>query len=272
MDSISKSKKRKISDFFTPLPKRIIRTQRTKDALAKDAAEKAAKDAAEKAAELSKPLTKNSSPVNATTQTVGTYKMNQMEEGKQFLAERIFNFEAQRIHGGFEMCSIADKRFDSENHISWQAIDYLQKIQEKDDGYYEWRLQHTPRLKHETLIVRSKYARMIDQMTQYGEDNPNEDFTKGMNSMVDDIIRAEESRLELYRYCFSSDDDGSDSDGDGETDSDEFNGSSDEPSNCPKRKKPIQPIDIINRLAHKMTDLRSERGMNDEGPKWYGID
>lgn len=237
----AQTKKRKISDVFSPIPKKVALTK---------SSNVGAKDISESAIETTSPLLKKTSLTDATTQTDGfQIEINSFEEGKKFLAKRIFNFEAFRIHQDYEICSIADFRFNSDDSISSQAINYLSKIQAKDDKVYKWREQDIYTRRHrencEKNVPRNRFAQMSDQMIQYGEDNPDEDFLEGMKLMADDIELAEKSRLGTNYWCDSEE--------------------------ARRKRKPWKstcPHDLINEVADKMTEIRVTKGKYDSGDKW----
>ena len=130
-----KNKKRKISDFFAPLPKKVIRTHRGNESKLKtDAGEQdvevkterkvpsnestISSDQASSSSELASvscgqasiSSEQASSSKSQSTQSDCFEIDSNGKEGLKFLAERINNFESMRIHGNYELCSIADKR------------------------------------------------------------------------------------------------------------------------------------------------------------------
>ena len=237
MEFQAQTKKRKISDVFSPIPKKV-------------ALPKNSNVATTDVSESTIPLLKNTSLTDAITQTDGfQIELNSLEEGKKFLAKRIFNFEALRVHRDYEICSIADIRFNGDDSISSQAIKYLSKIQAKDNKVYKWREQDIFTRRHrencEKNVPRNRLAQMSDQMTQYGEDNPDEDFLEGMKLMADDIELAENSRLGTNYWCDSAE--------------------------ARRKRKPWKstcPSDLINEVADKMTEIRVTKGKYDSGDKW----
>ena len=240
---LTKSKKRKISDFFAPMPTKVTRYQRhTKTTDIKTTEEPSPI-----------PLRKNVSPVNQGIQTDGVHEINSMKkEGLKFLVSRIASHEAKRATGNFKICSIADDHFflktagkeeweihsdpddgesdDSEYHtesyydgeryqedgdrvelgfLEDKSVEFLETIQEKDKTYRErWEETfHNYELKAEELSILPKNSASVDKMTQYGEDNPDEDFIKGVKYMAKEILRNERSRQEL-EFDESSDEEG----------------------------------------------------------------
>ena len=241
---LTKSKKRKISDFFGSMPTKITRYQRG------NVIRIGAKAVEEPVStEPQIPLRKNLSPVNQGTQTDGVYEINSMKkEGLKFLVARISSHESKRAVGDFKICSIADEyfflktegtedweidsdpedakndRFEDEryqeeyyranapdgvtpvyadhvelNFLEHKAIEFLETIQEKDKKYREtWEERiYNYRLDSEELSIPAKNSASVDKMTQYGEDNPDEDFFKGVKFMAKEILESESMRLNI---------------------------------------------------------------------------
>ena len=236
---LTKSKKRKISDFFGSMPTKITRYQRG------NVIRIGAKAVEEPVStEPQIPLRKNLSPVNQGTQTDGVYEINSMKKaGLKFLVSRVFNYETSRATGNHKMCSIADDHFflkpedekdeledkpcaydvsdddyedeyddsyeddyrsgadgfnDADahelNHPCYKALDYLTTIQEKDNKHRDkWEEKMTV-LRSEKLTLSSETSTKVDQMTQYGEDNPDEDFFEGAKFMAIKILENESER------------------------------------------------------------------------------
>ena len=207
---LTKSKKRKISDFFGPMPTKVTRYQRDQKVGAK-ATEKPV------SAEPQIPLRKNVSPVEQGTQTDGFNEINSMKkEGLKFLVSRISSYEAKRATESFKPCSIADEHFflktegteewESENekkryfirilgyqedfeaiidadcnelgYLNYKSIEHLDTIQQEDQKYREPWEEHISHydLKSEKLPTPITNSALVDKMTQYGDDNLDDDF------------------------------------------------------------------------------------------------
>ena len=182
--------------------------------------------------------TKASKTINQGTQTDGVYEIKSMKkEGVKFVASRIYNYEAKRATGNFEICCIADDHFflgsqdekvenkldviqktitkliagskrraqvpmidiSSPEALSEQACMLFVEIQSKDKKEYERWEEHISNyeFKCEELTLPSENATMMDKMTQYGEDNPDEDFSEGIKFMAMKILESESERLDI---------------------------------------------------------------------------
>ena len=139
-------------------------------------------------------------PNEKTTQTEINFKknINMKHEGMKFMGERIINFEAKRIHQDFKLCCIADENVYPKNikGIVENVLGNLEAVQEKEK-YPDWERHEVRKvtLDSEELPKRKPKATMTDQITQYGEENPDEDFLKGMIDMAKKILDSESARL-----------------------------------------------------------------------------
>ena len=139
-------------------------------------------------------------PNEKCTQTEISFKkpINMKHEGMKFMAERIINFEAKRIHGDFELCCIADENVypKSIKGIVEKVMENLDAVQEKEQ-YPNWERHEVRKvsLDSEELPKKKPKATMVDKITQYGEDNPDEDFQKGMIDIAKKVLDSESARL-----------------------------------------------------------------------------
>ena len=186
----TKNKKRKITDYFSPVQIKI----KSGDKM-----------------------------VTQGTQTDEVYEITSMKkEGLKFLVSRFFNYESKRATYSYRMCSIADDHFylksdtnesnsaasgiDANDSIHfdlcYSALDFLRKTHGQYFGTFHYfdRDEETfdkYKLKAMELNLASPNSFMVDAMTQYGEDNPDEDFFEGMKFMAKRIIEYESQRLEI---------------------------------------------------------------------------
>ena len=196
---LKSTKKRKITDYFPPLPSKVQSRAGTVEG-----------------------------KITQGTQTDGAYEIESMKkEGLKFLVSRFFNYESKRamhsVQHSFRMCSIADDHFflksdaketssaacdsiDEHSHdfisLCNRSLDYLRTIQKKNyKTYYEtWEEKiQDYLLESEELNPPSKNSIMVDEMTQYmyGEDNSDEDFFEGMKFMAIKIIEHQSKRLDV---------------------------------------------------------------------------
>ena len=212
-----KTKKRKISDFFAPLPKKVtrthlaneskVKTENTSETCKPDVEVKIERKvpsnqsttSSEKASISSEQALISSVQVsNSKSQSTQTdcFEIDSNgKEGLKFLAERINNFESMRIHGSYELCSIADKRCYPKNEqgIINMAHYNLDVIQENDTLDSQHAMKSSEIMTHETADTR-------DKMTCWGEDNPHPDFLNGMKLMAYRIRKTELSRLDYDEF------------------------------------------------------------------------
>ena len=138
-------------------------------------------------------------PNEKTTQTEIGFKknINMRHEGMKFMGERIINFEAKRIQDNFELCCIADENVYPKTikGIVENVLQNLYTVQSDEYPHYERRSVHRVTLASEELLKTNQQAAMTDQITQYGEENPDEDFLKGMIEMAMKILDSESKRL-----------------------------------------------------------------------------
>ena len=119
-------------------------------------------------------------------------------EGMKFMGERIINYEAKRIHQNFELCCVADENAypKSIKGIVENVMENLNAVQEKEE-YPNWERHEVREVKldKEELPKKKPKAQVVDQITQYGEENPDEDFQKGMLDIAKKILNSESNRL-----------------------------------------------------------------------------
>lgn len=80
------------------------------------------------------------------------------------------------------------------NPLCYKALDYLGTIQEKDKKYRDKWEENMTVLKSEEPTLTSETSTTVDEMTQYGEDNPDEDFFEGAKFMAIKILEHESER------------------------------------------------------------------------------
>ena len=225
-----KNKKRKISDFFTPLPKKVTCTQHCNES-----------KVASKATSIQ--LKISCKPVRTSkTQSTQTdfFEMDSNEkEGLKFLAERIYNFEAIRIHGNYDLCSIADKRSYPKNDqgIINEAHYNLDIIQENETIDSQHAMK-SPDMSQE------KIADANDKMTCWGEENPSSGFLDGMKMMAYRIRKTELSRLDYDEFTTDWQFDWSAS----------------------------KPIDLVNEVADTMVGMRKLKALLNEEDQFSDLD
>ena len=146
------------------------------------------------------------------TQTDEVYEIDSMKrEGLKFLVNRFYNYESKKFSYSYKMCSIADELVFSKSDVEVTesedsdlyflcnlALDHLRTIQ-RDITHFEQHDEqfHYYKLDSEECIFPSENSIRIDQMTQYGEDNSDEDFLEGMKFMAMKIVEHESARLSV---------------------------------------------------------------------------
>ena len=194
-----KTKKRKISDFFAPLPKKVTRTHRGNESKVKtDSGEEDIEGKIERKVPSNESTISSEQASNSKSQSTQTdcFEIDSNgKEGLKFLAERINNFESMRIHGSYELCSIADKLCYPKNEqgIINMAHYNLDIIQENDTLDSQHAMKSSEIMTHKTTDTR-------DKMTCWGEDNPHPDFLNGMKLMAYRIRKTELSRLDYDEF------------------------------------------------------------------------
>ena len=83
------------------------------------------------------------------------------------------------------------------NHPCYKALDYLGTIQEKDKKYRDKWEENMTVLKSEEPTLTPETSTTVDKMTQYGEDNPDEDFFDGAKFMAIKILENESKRQDI---------------------------------------------------------------------------
>lgn len=259
-----KTKKRKISDFFAPLPKKVTRTHRGNESKVKtDAGEQdvevkierkvasnqstiiseqasiSSEQASVSCGQASSSSEQASSSKSQSTQTDYFEIDSNGKEGLKFLAERINNFESMRIHGNYELCAIADKRCYPKNEqgIINMAHYNLDVIQENDTLDSQHAMKSSEIMTHKTTDTR-------DKMTCWGEDNPAKEFMNGIKLMAYRIRKTELSRLDY----------------------DEFTSDWQFDWNSGK------PIDLVNEVADTMVGMRKLKALLSEEDRFSDLE
>ena len=142
-------------------------------------------------------VTENPNEKNTQTEIGFKKNINMRHEGMKFMGERIINFEAKRIQSDFELCCIADGNVYPKTikGIVETILENLYAVQSEEYPHYERRSVHRVTLDSEEVPKNNQQATMTDQITQYGEENPDEDFLKGMIEMAKKILDSESARL-----------------------------------------------------------------------------
>ena len=83
------------------------------------------------------------------------------------------------------------------NDPSYKALDYLRTIQEKDKKYRDKWEENATVLKSEEPTLSLENSTTVDKMTQYGDENPDEDFFKGAMFMAKKILEHESRRRDI---------------------------------------------------------------------------
>ena len=198
-------KKRKISDFFAPLPKKITRTYQGKQAQGNfDDGSLLTNANVEEATRKTVSSNNNQTTSDQATQTEFFEVHCNQKEGLKFLAERIYNFESKRIHGSYELCSIADKRSypKTEQEIINKAHYNMDLIQEHETQYFSRSCKTQQPVEMPASMSEQETTHLNHKMTCWGEENPDIEFLNGMKFMAYRIRKTELSRLD-YDECTS---------------------------------------------------------------------
>ena len=218
-----KSKKRKISDFFAPMPKKVTRTINGK---------LSNKEVDQKPYIDDKDFDKTQTNCTSTDQATQTdffeVDCNQ-KEGLKFIAERIFNFESMRIHGNYDLCSIADKRsYPKTEQAIINEAHYNMDIIQEYESQFSPSSSKSQEVNFPERMTEKEATHMNHKTTCWGEDNPDVEFLSGMKFMAYRIRKTELSRLDYDEFTTDW----------------QFKWESD------------NPIDLINEVASTMAGMR----------------